>query len=616
LNCKIFVSYRRDDSGDAVNWLYEKLKDHFGANILFMDTGSIETGELWPDKIAKKLEESEIVLIVIGTEWLTKGIDQFGRRRIDKETDWVRKEIELALKNNKIIHPILIDDAKMPPPDALPGPIQRLSNHQFYELKINAGPTSGVDGLIKLLTKTLNKNDTPDELKEMLENVLVGKYQIIKEIGCGVLTKVYLARDLSLDRYVAIKALRDPNQKVNFIDTLISAAKMIEYIPNSVQILGAWVDKDPVHVILSYLKGGTLREKIENTEGRGLPLTEVHRQLVEIGDALLKAHDAGITHCNVKPSNIILNSNGEPYLSSLCTIPKVSLKLILKKFLPENHDPDKTSYRENLCYLAPEIFDPNYFGKSEKDRYEKMDQYMLGLLGYELLTGRIPDTISTINELQKEGLKAFKKLEKVGRVRKECPGKLSDIIHKMISIDPKDRYPTLRDAVDEMNKVSFDSIEIAKDSYARCISNNIPDNEFFKVFYSELIRISDEAAERFKGKGVGEEKRHRQYDMLREAIFILLLFAEKKLGSADPNVMSRIAESHNKSHYNISGPTYDHFVKALTNTVCGAPPTVPEAFDRQCRTNENEKDRIKKAWEDALAPGIEYMKKKYWEDTP
>ena len=100
--------------------------------------------------------------------------------------------------------------------------------------------------------------------------------------------------------------------------------------------------------------------------------------------------------------------------------------------------------------------------------------------------------------------------------------------------------------------------------------------------------------------------------MLREAIFILFWFAEKKLGTSEPNILSRIAASHNKSHYNISGPTYDHFVKALTNTVCGAPPTVPVGFDQHC-SNSNEKIRIRKAWEEALEPGIEYMKKRYWD---
>ncbi|HKH59615.1 MAG TPA: TIR domain-containing protein [Flavitalea sp.] len=613
MKCKIFISYRRDDTQDAVNWLYEKLKDRFGENVLFMDTGSIDPGDSWPTEIERSLEEAEVFLVLIGTQWLTKGIDEFGRRRIDNENDWVRREIEIALKSNKIIHPILVDGGKMPPSNALPSSIQLLSNKQAYELKVTAAGNSGIDNLLLLLSKTLDKNPF-DPIKESLEKVLVRKYRVMKEIGSGVMTKVYLAHDSFLDRYVAIKVLQDSEHKDSFIDTIKSAAKMVEYISNSVQILEA-TEKDPVHVILSYLQGGTLRQKIEESEGRGLSLTEVHKQLLEIGDALVKAHEAGITHCNVKPSNIILSINGEPYLSSMCTLPKVSVRAILNKFLPENYDPEKSYYRENLCYLPPEIFEPNYFGISEKHKYEKMDQYMLGLLGYDLLAGRIPDTVSTHSELKRDGVKAFKSLEKIGNLRKECPGKLAEIIHKMTSINPGDRYPKLEDAVKEMRNVSFDAIEIAKDSYTRCISHTIPDNEFFRVFYSELIRISDEAAERFKGMGVGEEKKHRQYDMLRQAIFILFLFAEKKLGSTDPNVLSRIAETHNRSHYNISGPTYDHFVKALTNTVCGAPPTVPEAFDRHCSSNENERERIKKAWEEALSPGIEYMKKKYWEDS-
>ena len=152
-----FLSYRRDDSGDAVNWLYEKLDQKFGANILFMDTGSIEPADSWDDKILKKLEESEIVLVVIANEWLIKGIDEFGRRRIDKENDWVRMEIKTALNRSKMVYPILIDGAKMPPPDALPDPIKRLSNHQAYEVNVNAGSNSGIEGLFNLLNNTLTK---------------------------------------------------------------------------------------------------------------------------------------------------------------------------------------------------------------------------------------------------------------------------------------------------------------------------------------------------------------------------------------------------------------------------------------------------------------------------
>src|SRR5687768_7290607 len=149
MECQIFISYRRDDSKEAVNWLFEKLKEKFGANVLFMDTGSIEAGDNWSEEIQQKLAEAEIVLVIIAKEWLTKGSDEFGRRRIDNENDWVRKEIETAIQNNKTILPILLDDAKMPPSTALPDPIKKLESYQAYEIRVNSGANSGMEGLIK-----------------------------------------------------------------------------------------------------------------------------------------------------------------------------------------------------------------------------------------------------------------------------------------------------------------------------------------------------------------------------------------------------------------------------------------------------------------------------------
>ena len=203
---KIFISYRRDDTHEAVTWLYDKLKDRFGENIIFLDEGSLDPGAIWPTEIETALQEAEIVLVMIGSGWLTKGIDQFGLRRIENENDWVRREIEMALKLNKMIQPILVDGAKMPPANALPASIHLISNTQAHELKVTAGPDSGIEALLASLSKTLEKNKGFDPLKESLEKVLVEKYQVRKEIGSGVTSKVYQAYDQFLDPLVPRKS--------------------------------------------------------------------------------------------------------------------------------------------------------------------------------------------------------------------------------------------------------------------------------------------------------------------------------------------------------------------------------------------------------------------------
>ena len=126
MKCQIFISYRRDDSGDAAKWLFEALKKKFGSSHVFMDTESILGGEKWDQKIKNKLKEAEIVLILIGKTWLTTGSNEFGIRRIDNKNDWVRREIEISLEHNKQLIPILLNGATMPPEEALPKSIQIL----------------------------------------------------------------------------------------------------------------------------------------------------------------------------------------------------------------------------------------------------------------------------------------------------------------------------------------------------------------------------------------------------------------------------------------------------------------------------------------------------------
>jgi hypothetical protein len=97
----IFISYRREDSSAAVSSLIGKLQEKFGKNAIFADNASIVPGELWPDQIRKALEQSKIVLAIIGPNWLCKEKDDLNQIRICSEGDWVRKEIETAQELKK-----------------------------------------------------------------------------------------------------------------------------------------------------------------------------------------------------------------------------------------------------------------------------------------------------------------------------------------------------------------------------------------------------------------------------------------------------------------------------------------------------------------------------------
>jgi pterin-4a-carbinolamine dehydratase len=130
-----FVSYRRSDAPQAARGLYAQLRARFGPSHVFMDVGAITPGSLWPDRIRRSLEKTSIMLTVIGPSWL-RAADKYGRRRLDSDTDWVRKEIQHALDKSIPILPVLVSGVgELPPQDALPEALQDLLNSQAICLR-------------------------------------------------------------------------------------------------------------------------------------------------------------------------------------------------------------------------------------------------------------------------------------------------------------------------------------------------------------------------------------------------------------------------------------------------------------------------------------------------
>ncbi|MEM1267303.1 MAG: toll/interleukin-1 receptor domain-containing protein [Pseudomonadota bacterium] len=122
----VFISYRRIDT----NWAAVAIRHHvlkaFPGTEVFMDIASIEPGADFVDAINRMVDRCEVLLAIIGPNWLTVSTNE-GRRRLDIETDFVRLEIARALHRNIRTIPVLVDDATMPPESQLPHPLQPLT---------------------------------------------------------------------------------------------------------------------------------------------------------------------------------------------------------------------------------------------------------------------------------------------------------------------------------------------------------------------------------------------------------------------------------------------------------------------------------------------------------
>jgi hypothetical protein len=126
----IFISYRIADTLTQAGRLNDSLAKAFGKETVFYDKNQLEGGDKWPDKLSETVRKASVTLVLVGSpKWL--GINEFGVRRIDDSEDWVRKEVEAALNDsNKLLIPILFNDAKLPPKEALPDTLKNLHNFQ------------------------------------------------------------------------------------------------------------------------------------------------------------------------------------------------------------------------------------------------------------------------------------------------------------------------------------------------------------------------------------------------------------------------------------------------------------------------------------------------------
>ena len=111
---KIFISYRRDDSAGYAGRLFDHLAARFGAKNVFMDIDTIEPGEDFRTVVENAVSTCDVVLAMIGKQWLSLS-DAQGGRRLDDPRDWVRIEIATALANSRVrVIPVLVRDASMP----------------------------------------------------------------------------------------------------------------------------------------------------------------------------------------------------------------------------------------------------------------------------------------------------------------------------------------------------------------------------------------------------------------------------------------------------------------------------------------------------------------------
>src|ERR1700730_10947736 len=250
------------------------------------------------------------------------------------------------------------------------------------------------------------------------------RYEIDAELGRGAMGVVYRARDLKLDRTVAIKTVSisalEPNAEREYRARFVIEAQAAGRLshPGIVTIFDVREEAEP-YLVMEYIEGQSL-QKLLSRENRTLPLSTTLRLIQEIADALHYAHAQGVVHRDIKPANILVDADGHAKIADFGIAKLNQTELTLPG-----------QVLGSPAYMSPEQL-------SEGDVDGRSDLFSLGVILYAMLTGHRPfhgDSATTgcIKLVNHDPLP-------VSVFRSKLPPELDQIVSRAIAKDPAQRY--------------------------------------------------------------------------------------------------------------------------------------------------------------------------------
>lgn len=267
-----------------------------------------------------------------------------------------------------------------------------------------------------------------DRVLERLRAATAGSYDILHELGRGGMAAVYLAREVRLSRLVAIKVmspalLMDDTMVDRFRQEAVTLANVNH--PNIVPIFTVQEVDDLHFFVMKFVEGRGLDAMIR--DAAPMPVDMVRALLFEVGSALAAAHRRGIVHRDVKPANILVDMEGRAIVTDFG---------IAKVAEMPGHTVTGTTVG-TPAYMSPE----QCIGTAVTSA---SDQYSLGVVAYELLTGRPPFGGSTLVVMRAHTETPPREIREL---RADCPEELASAVQRMLAKSPEERWPTLTQAL-------------------------------------------------------------------------------------------------------------------------------------------------------------------------
>jgi len=256
----------------------------------------------------------------------------------------------------------------------------------------------------------------------------LGGYRIIEQIGLGGMATVFKAYQPSMDRYVAFKVISTHlAQDPTFVKRFQQEAKVIAKLEH-LHILPVYdygEEDGYLYLVMRFIEAGTLKDRLE---GGPLSLGEARHVVSQVGSALEYTHQLGVVHRDLKPSNVLIDPQGDCYLTDfgLAKMVEGTLGLTGSGVLGTPH------------YMAPE--------QSQSLKVDhRADVYAMGVIIYEMVTGQVPFDAETPFSIVLKHISEPLPLPR--SIKSDLPEGVERVILKALAKDPADRYQSMRDLV-------------------------------------------------------------------------------------------------------------------------------------------------------------------------
>jgi serine/threonine protein kinase len=285
----------------------------------------------------------------------------------------------------------------------------------------------------------------------------LGGYQMLKELGRGGMGAVYLARQISLDRNVAVKVMRpewtsDPIFVARFTREAFAAAQLVHH--NVVQIHDIGAERDTNFFSMEFVEGESLGDIVKR-EGK-LDAEVAVGYMLQAARGLALAHEQGMVHRDIKPDNLMLNRHGIIKVADLGIVKTPGAAEAIRpaddrRAAPKPANPSAPTH---VTMAGIAMGTPTYMAPEQARDASKVDAradiYSLGCTLYVLVTGRPPFEGKTAVEVITKH--ASHPIVPPEAIVKRVPKALSEIILKMVAKRPEDRYQTMQEVVKSLEK--------------------------------------------------------------------------------------------------------------------------------------------------------------------